>query len=237
MWQPRGHLRLCPTNGKKTLYWINIKLVQLPKHLTDGDGGPQDIWSEWILRFDLSHPSVPWPWTAFWIFIALVEELFFLLLASKEKTDQLGQRSQRPSNKCGGWGYGEVVFTSLKIRVKVLSLRSVWFIVWGHISPSLCCTAQKNINNIKDVFYQLEFIFSAVMSQCFLFIDFQRGVVIFFSPLRSMYSWLIPHEELISDCITIRWQDHFMVQEVGSRFIITAATTQQLTLWQRSQKD
>lgn len=77
IWRPKGHLRLRPTKGRKPLYWINIKLVQLPKRLTDGGGGPQDVWSECILRSDLSHPSVPWPWTACWIFIAPVEEFFF----------------------------------------------------------------------------------------------------------------------------------------------------------------
>lgn len=73
--RPTRHLRLRPTKGRKPLYRINIKLVQLPKHLTDG--GPQDVWSEWILRSDLSHPSAPWPWTARWIFIALLEEFFY----------------------------------------------------------------------------------------------------------------------------------------------------------------
>lgn len=79
----------------------------------------------------------------------------------------------------GGWGGG---VTSLKIRTEALSLRSVWFNVRRHISST--DTSAKNINNIKDVFYQREFIFSAVMSRCLLFIDFQMGVVIFFFPFK-----------------------------------------------------
>lgn len=59
IWRARGHSRLRPAKGRKPLYWINIKLVQLPKRLTDGGGGgAQDVWSECILRSDLSHPSV-----------------------------------------------------------------------------------------------------------------------------------------------------------------------------------
>lgn len=147
-----GHLRLRPTKGRKPLYWINIKLVQLPKLLTDGGGGPQDVWSEWILRSDPSHPSAPWPWTACWNVLLRWRSFFILLLASKEKMDKLGEKSLGSLYRCacrgwrfvgGGWGV---------LGGHMFKKRNVKFNVQPHISCSR--QIQYDISNVKGFFYQ-----------------------------------------------------------------------------------